>query len=85
MRKYTAKGEATKSVVFPGIAAWLARNNMTVHALALIMGYQPSAAAAVYHCLYGNVEPSMRTIRKILAATGMTFEEAFGGVEDAEA
>ena len=78
MIKNSTKGDAITRVVYPGLAAWLARNNTTVHALALSMGYQQNAAAAVYNCICGKVEPSMRMIRKILAATGMTFEEAFG-------
>lgn len=85
MRKYTTKGAAAKRVVYPGIAAWLARKKMTVGDLARLMGYEKGMTAPLYYNLYGQHEPNLHTIRKILAATGMTFEEAFGGDENAEA
>lgn len=44
MRKFTAKGDAAKNVVFPGIAAWLARNNVTVNGLAIRMGLNRALA-----------------------------------------
>lgn len=84
MLKHTTKGAATRKVVFPGIAAWLARNNMTINGLARRMGYEQGACAPVYYTLCGVHDPTLHMVKKILAATGMTFEEAFGGVEDAQ-
>ena len=85
MRKFTAKGDATKNVVFPGIAAWLARNNVTVNGLAIRMGYKQGACAPVYYDLNGTHEPTLGMINKILAVTGMTFEEAFARKEEPDA
>ena len=79
MRKNTAKGSAVNSVVYPGIAAWLDRNNVTVCGLAKRMGCDYRMQACVYKALAGKTMPNLRMVLKLLDATGMTFEEAFGG------
>lgn len=83
MKKSAAKGSAVNSVVYPGVAAWLDRNNVTVCGLAKRMGYDYRMQAGVYKALAGKAMPNLRMVLKLLDATGMTFEEAFGGAERA--
>lgn len=79
------KNNVTNRVVFPGIAAWLRENNVTVSGLASMMGYAANHQAGVYEAMCGRNNPSLKTIEKILAATGMTFEEAFARKEEPDA
>lgn len=61
--------------VYPRLKAWMQRNDWNASRLA-------DEAGIFYNThsnnLTGRTEMSMYTIRKVLEATGLTFEEAFG-------
>lgn len=61
--------------IYPGIDAWLRSHNTSVMAFgnSIELPY-----THIYHIVVGKVSPTKRTIDKILRATGMTYEEAFG-------
>ena len=65
--------------VYPNIRNWMNRNKVTksefVRRLGLCNCYDNKARLASY--LRGECDPSKSTIDKILAVTGMTYEEAF--------
>jgi hypothetical protein len=69
-----------ENIKYPALRKWLSERNMPVMALAGLAGV---SANALYHGLThrskGNI--GMATIRGILKATGLNFEEAFGGCE----
>lgn len=63
-------------IIYPGITKWLAVNRSTVKALSEKIGEgnkEPHLSAI----LHGKVSPRKTTIDKILAVTGLTYEEAF--------
>lgn len=72
-----------KNIVYPGIAKWLAKNNMTIEALN--KKARLNSFAHLWNILNGVIDPRKKTIDKILAATGLTYEEAFGNAEDVKA
>lgn len=60
--------------VYPAIFEFMAANGMTCLALAKKAGV---SSPTLYSALSGERGPSKRTIDKILAATGLTYEAAF--------
>ena len=83
-KKYRMRDKTLANVVYPALADWLRKNDMSICALAQQMGYKDGNTKVVYDLLYGRFQPTIPTIRKLLTATGLTFEQAFGGVESAE-
>jgi len=79
-RTYRMSYEET--IVFPNIAKWLKDNDMSVNALAKSIGL-PNGSV-LYKKLRGEMEIGMREIKKLLEATGQTFEYMFAekAVED---
>lgn len=61
--------------IYPGIDTWLRSHNTSLldfsHSIKL-------SYAHIYRIMAEEVSPTKRTIDKILRATGMTYEEAFG-------
>lgn len=63
--------------IFPGLKAWMQRNDWNVSRLADEADLFPNTLS---NNLSGNTEMKMYTIRRILEITGLTFEQAFGEV-----
>ena len=63
--------------IFPGLKAWMQRNDWNVSRLADEADIFPNTLS---NNLSGNTEMKMYTIRRILEITGLTFEQAFGEV-----
>ena len=63
--------------IYPGLKLWMERNDWNVYRLAYETGLHPSTLA---QNLNGKAEMKMYTIRRILKATDLTFEQAFGEV-----
>ena len=61
--------------IYPGLKLWMQRNEWNVYRLAHEAGLPYST---LYQNMSGNTEMKMYTIRRILKATGLTFEQAFG-------
>ena len=64
------------NVVYPAIGKYMKDHGLTNRKLALNAGIN---YVALYYVLNGKHEPSKSTIDKILAYTGLTYEEAFRG------
>lgn len=68
--------------IYPGLKKWMLENCvsvMTMHDDLHLYANHPT----LYRFMKGKALPTMDVIKKILAYTGLTFEEAFGQVEDA--
>lgn len=63
--------------IFPGLKAWMQRNDWNVSRLADEADLFPNTLS---NNLSGNTDMKMYTIRRILEITGLTFEQAFGEV-----
>ena len=63
--------------IFPGLKAWMQRNDWNVSRLADEADLFPNTLS---NNLSGRTEMKMYTIRRILEITGLTFEQAFGEV-----
>ena len=63
--------------IFPGLKAWMQRNDWNMSRLAHEAKLYPNT---ICNNLSGNTEMKMYTIRRILEITGLTFEQAFGEV-----
>ena len=61
--------------IYPGLYAWMQSQAMSLHAFSQMLDIAYSHA---YRLLTGDTMPRMPLINKILRATGMTYEEAFG-------
>ena len=61
--------------IYPGLKLWMQRNNWNACRLAQEAGLYQST---IIDNLNGTTEMKMHTIRRILKATGLTFEQAFG-------
>ena len=69
--------------IYPGLKLWMQRNDWNVRRLAHESGLPYST---LVNNLNGYAEMKIRTIRRILKATGLTFEQAFGeGITPKEA
>lgn len=62
--------------VYPNIALWLIEHDCSYARLAKLTG---STTNTIYNIMHGNRVPSKQLIDSILAATGLTYEQAFGG------
>lgn len=71
-----------RKCIFPGLKAWMNQNNVSVTQLYESVGVWGSYPMLL-HRLAGKYEFTLSEIKAVLAYTGMTFEEAFGVVEDA--
>ena len=60
---------------YPRLAEYMIENHLTFIEFAEECGVSYST---IITTVYGDSEPTMKTIRRILAATMMTFEECFG-------
>ena len=63
--------------IFPGLKAWMQRNDWNVSRLADEADIFPNTLS---NNLSGRAEMKMYTIRRIMEITGLTFEQAFGEV-----
>ena len=63
--------------IFPGLKAWMQRNDWSVSRLAYEADLPMNTLS---NNLSGRAEMKMHTICSVLAATGLTFEQAFGEV-----
>lgn len=70
-------GRPVSKCVFPGIVKFLCKHNLSVRQFGTNLGYSGNSLT-IYHKLWGINKFTMPEIKKILAYTGMTFEEAFG-------
>ena len=61
--------------IFPGLKGWMQRNDWNVSRLAYEADLPMNTLS---NNLSGRAEMKMQTIRSVLAATGLTFEQAFG-------
>lgn len=70
-----------KKIVYPGMTKWLTANKMSVKEFAdKIKGTADDKAPYTPHILmilHGKINPRKTMIDKILAVTGLTYEEAF--------
>lgn len=69
-------------MVFPNLAKLIRDGHVSVRRLALESKISPATMSKL---LIGMHEPKLSTIKNILAATGMTFEEAFARKEEPDA
>ena len=78
------KGAAAKydRMVFPNLAKLILDGHVSMRRLAMESKITPANMSKL---LIGMHEPRLTTIEKILAATGMTFEEAFARKEEPDA
>lgn len=61
--------------IYPGIDAWLRSRHISLMALSKTTGI---SYCNIYRIVNGEISHTKRNIDKILRATGMTYEEAFG-------
>lgn len=62
-------------VIYPNIARWIRENGITRKEMAYRSGI---TRKALCYCLYGRTaQPQGNTIKAILKATGMTYQQAF--------
>lgn len=66
--------------IYPNLRKWLNENQVSKSELARRCGYagSPGNTNRVFSYLQGKIDPPKRVIDKILAATGLTYEQAFG-------
>lgn len=64
-----------KRWIYPGLEAWLDKNCVTLQMFGDMCGVN---AVQVHKWLVGKTSITKASIDKILRATGMTYEEAFG-------
>lgn len=83
-RLNACKGAAAKydRMVFPNLAKLFLDGHVSLRRLAMESKMSPACMSKL---LIGMHEPRLTTIEKILAATGMTFEEAFARKEEPDA
>lgn len=76
-------GRRLENAIYPGLVKWLADNNKTVTDFnVMVCGKKNQQMSLILH---GTTMPNKRTIDKILAITGLTYEEAFRTAEDVKA
>lgn len=61
--------------IYPGLKLWMWDNDWNTCRLAQEAGVNENT---LYQNISGNTDMKMCTIRRILAVTGLTFEQAFG-------
>lgn len=61
-------------IIYPSFEKWLRDHDMSITELAHSLNMVDNG---LYEILYGFRQPRMNTIRKMLAFTGLTFEELF--------
>ena len=71
--------EEEKETAYPGIYDWMVKNNCTYTKFAKCIGMSITSVSLL---MTGRRKPCFDTIKAILKYTGMTFEEAFGEVQD---
>ena len=70
---------ARRKCVYPGLDRWLHENSYSIASLGRALALHN---ITIYKYMNGEREIKIGAIRDILRLTGMTFEEAFGGVQD---
>ena len=73
-RNATSKQNRLERYAFPNIAIWMNEHDYTLTMMAEEIGIFPTTLSKQ---LLGNVEPPLKTVRKIIEITGLPFEEAF--------
>ena len=73
------RGYRNTEIKYKGIEKYLNEHELSTRRFAdfVDMNY-----VALYYILTGKHEPSKKSIDRILKATGLTYEEAFGGIEN---
>lgn len=68
------------SCIYPNLRKWMNDNKVGKTELTRRCGYanSPSNKGRIFRYLQGKVDPPKRFIDRILAATGLTYEQAFG-------
>lgn len=77
LAEYARQRKGGFACIFPGIEKWMKEHKYTVSRLGRELNIAPSRTWLA-NKLNGRTKFSMPEIKKILAFTGMTFEEAFG-------
>ena len=67
-----------KSCIYPGIKNWLDQNDTSAFQLAQAMGM--NYPTNLYDILTGKHMPRKEMIDRLLIATGLTYEQAFGPI-----
>lgn len=73
-RNATSKQNRLERYVFPNIAVWMNEHDYTLTMMAEEIGILPTTLSKQ---LLGNSEPPLKTVRKIIEITGLSFEVAF--------
>lgn len=73
-RNATSKQNRLGRYIFPKIAIWMNEHDYTLAMMAEEIGVRPTTLSKQ---LLGNVEPPLKTVRKIIEITGLPFEVAF--------
>ena len=77
------RGKASTNAVWPGLEKWRLEHNVTIEDMAEAAGINRSTLQLLWNGRYRNEKkqmeygPRMSTIDKLLALTGLTYEEAF--------
>lgn len=74
------RGRRTTDIIYPGIAKWVAKKGITLEKFSEMVGV--GSASHLSAILHGRYNTSKATIDKILATTGLTYEEAFSLAKD---
>jgi len=62
--------------VYPGLASWMIENKITPCRLGRMAGID--SHVNIYNMLFGKNDLQKKSIDRLLAATGLTYEQAFG-------
>ena len=68
--------------IYPGISRWMHENGYSITKMCEEFGMNKGTLGKY---MQGTRDIRIRTIREIMRITGLSFEEAFGGVEDGTA
>lgn len=86
---YTAKmaGIAGKqcgidSVIYTGVRKWLAKENIRLNEFCEMCGEDYGSGSVTHRFLIGKSNGNMNVIKSILSVCNLTFEEAFGEVDN---
>lgn len=77
------RGRKAKGIIYPYIEKWMQVNNVSIAELNRRMFGNNNPH--MFMILHGKIMPNKVTIDKILAETGLTYEEAFRTAEDVNA
>lgn len=66
----------SKKIVYSGLENWMQENAISIRKMTELSGMN---YVALYYILIGKNDPNKKSIDRILKATGLTYEQAFGG------